>query len=168
MLCCVHVQAAVRGLMSREHQMLTWHTIAGDLEAKQRALAEMDKTKVILCASACTRLLSGRPVRDMEGCLGTLFCMITGVTGLMCPTMIVASPSPFLLAVHCRSRRWMTCGVTSLVWSCPWVQPRQSMTRSRQPTSARQRASLLNGVQSTPKCWRTSQPHRCDNQAVSL
>lgn len=42
----VTLQAAVRGLMSREHQMLTWHTIAGDLETKQRALAEMDKSKV--------------------------------------------------------------------------------------------------------------------------
>lgn len=38
--------AAVRGYMSREHQMLTWHTLAGDLEAKQRALAELDKIKV--------------------------------------------------------------------------------------------------------------------------
>lgn len=38
--------AAVRGLMSREHQMLTWHTIAGDLEAKQKALAEADKSKI--------------------------------------------------------------------------------------------------------------------------
>lgn len=45
-LAFVLVQAAVRGLMSREHQMLTWHTIAGDLEAKQKALAEMDKSKV--------------------------------------------------------------------------------------------------------------------------
>lgn len=43
---CMLLQAAVRGLMSREHQMLTWHTIAGDLETKQRALAEMDKSKV--------------------------------------------------------------------------------------------------------------------------
>lgn len=42
----VCAQAAVRGLMSREHQMLTWHTIAGDLEAKQQALAVMDKSKV--------------------------------------------------------------------------------------------------------------------------
>jgi hypothetical protein len=40
------LQAAVRGLMSREHQMLTWHTIAGDLETKQKALADMDKSKV--------------------------------------------------------------------------------------------------------------------------
>lgn len=40
------LQAAVRGYMSREHQMLTWHTLEGDLEAKQKALAEMDKTKV--------------------------------------------------------------------------------------------------------------------------
>lgn len=40
------VQAAIRGLMSREHQMLTWHTIAGDLETKQKALAEVDKSKV--------------------------------------------------------------------------------------------------------------------------
>eukprot|EP00878_Enallax_costatus_P044804 GHUV01053557.1.p1 GENE.GHUV01053557.1~~GHUV01053557.1.p1 ORF type:complete len:166 (+),score=67.33 GHUV01053557.1:490-987(+) len=38
--------AAVRGYMSREHQMLTWHTLEGDLEAKQKTLAEMDKTKV--------------------------------------------------------------------------------------------------------------------------
>ena len=47
-MCCVCpcLQAAVRGLMSREHQMLTWHTISGDLEAKQKALAEMDKSKV--------------------------------------------------------------------------------------------------------------------------
>ncbi|WIA09894.1 hypothetical protein OEZ85_010108 [Tetradesmus obliquus] len=40
------VPAAVRGYMSREHQMLTWHTLEGDLEAKQKALAEMDKSKV--------------------------------------------------------------------------------------------------------------------------
>lgn len=40
------VQAVVRGYMSREHQMLTWHTLEGDLEAKQKALAEMDKSKV--------------------------------------------------------------------------------------------------------------------------
>eukprot|EP00882_Tetradesmus_deserticola_P031814 GHRQ01035987.1.p1 GENE.GHRQ01035987.1~~GHRQ01035987.1.p1 ORF type:complete len:138 (+),score=70.31 GHRQ01035987.1:187-600(+) len=32
--------------MSREHQMLTWHTLEGDLEAKQKALAETDKSKV--------------------------------------------------------------------------------------------------------------------------
>lgn len=47
-MCVLCVQAAVRGLMSREHQMLTWHTIAGDLEAKQVALAAMDKSKVRL------------------------------------------------------------------------------------------------------------------------
>jgi len=52
--CCV--QAAVRGLMSREHQMLTWHTIAGDLEAKQKALAEADKSKV-----GCSFLLQEPP-----------------------------------------------------------------------------------------------------------
>jgi hypothetical protein len=40
------LQAAVRGYMSREHQMLTWHTLEGDLEAKQKALAETDKSKV--------------------------------------------------------------------------------------------------------------------------
>ncbi|KAF6260469.1 hypothetical protein COO60DRAFT_892770 [Scenedesmus sp. NREL 46B-D3] len=40
------VPAAVRGYMSREHQMLTWHTLEGDLEAKQKALAEADKSKV--------------------------------------------------------------------------------------------------------------------------
>eukprot|EP00879_Flechtneria_rotunda_P009329 GHRR01009767.1.p2 GENE.GHRR01009767.1~~GHRR01009767.1.p2 ORF type:complete len:234 (+),score=100.44 GHRR01009767.1:1672-2373(+) len=38
--------AAVRGYMSREHQMITWHTLEGDLEAKQKALAELDKIKV--------------------------------------------------------------------------------------------------------------------------
>jgi hypothetical protein len=38
--------------MSREHQMLTWHTIAGDLEAKQVALAAMDKSKVRLLAGS--------------------------------------------------------------------------------------------------------------------
>jgi hypothetical protein len=56
-LHAVCLQAAVRGLMSREHQMLTWHTIAGDLEMKQRALAEMDKSKVGQ-ASACAPMLS--------------------------------------------------------------------------------------------------------------
>lgn len=40
------VQAAIRGYMSREHQMLTWHTLEGDLEAKQKALADADRTKV--------------------------------------------------------------------------------------------------------------------------
>jgi hypothetical protein len=43
------LQAAVRGYMSREHQMLTWHTLEGDLEAKQKALAETDKSKVRSC-----------------------------------------------------------------------------------------------------------------------
>lgn len=46
LLLAVHLQAAVRGYMSREHQMLTWHTLEGDLEAKQKALAETDKSKV--------------------------------------------------------------------------------------------------------------------------
>jgi hypothetical protein len=32
--------------MSREHQMLTWHTLAADLEAKQKLLADTDKSKV--------------------------------------------------------------------------------------------------------------------------
>jgi hypothetical protein len=45
------LQAAVRGYMSREHQMLTWHTLEGDLEAKQKALAETDKSKVRGCRS---------------------------------------------------------------------------------------------------------------------
>eukprot|EP00775_Hariotina_reticulata_P008356 gene8356-8540_t len=38
--------AAIRGYMSREHQMLTWHTLAADLEAKQKLLADADKSKV--------------------------------------------------------------------------------------------------------------------------
>jgi hypothetical protein len=39
--------------MSREHQMLTWHTLEGDLEAKQKALAEADKSKVRTCWMCC-------------------------------------------------------------------------------------------------------------------
>jgi uncharacterized membrane protein YdbT with pleckstrin-like domain len=48
------LQAAVRGYMSREHQMLTWHTLEGDLEAKQKALAEADKSKVRRCWHSTT------------------------------------------------------------------------------------------------------------------
>lgn len=65
--CCV--QAAVRGLMSREHQMLTWHTIAGDLEAKQKALAEADKSKVGCgCALLCCRSPLGQAGQGGAGC----------------------------------------------------------------------------------------------------
>jgi hypothetical protein len=61
MRVCACVQAAVRGYMSREHQMLTWHTLEGDLEAKQKALSETDKIKVrgrstlwpVRCARLC-------------------------------------------------------------------------------------------------------------------
>lgn len=53
------LQAAVRGYMSREHQMLTWHTLEGDLEAKQKALAEMDKSKVRAAAYSMLVSCSG-------------------------------------------------------------------------------------------------------------
>lgn len=56
------LQAAVRGHMSREHQMLTWHTLEADLEAKQKALADMDKSKVgnNSAAAGAARTLRGQ------------------------------------------------------------------------------------------------------------
>jgi hypothetical protein len=63
-------QAVVRGLMSREHCLLTCHTLEGDLEARQKALQDLESGATKVGGWGCVEKGGDRGGTFVEGCQG--------------------------------------------------------------------------------------------------